>query len=51
MRIESVQNAAAWLTKFFQKEKMFVYIQTIKVTNRVNALIVFDYGNKERRTT
>lgn len=52
MRIESVQNAAAWLTKFLQKEKMFVYnIQTIKVTNRVNALIVFDYGNKERRTT
>lgn len=49
--MESVQNAAAWLKKFLQKEKMFVYIQTIKATNRVNALIVFDYGNKERRTT
>ncbi len=30
------------------REKMFMCIQTIKVTNRQNALIVFDYGSKER---
>lgn len=33
------------------KGKVFMYIQTIKVTNRLNVLIVFEYGNKERRTT
>lgn len=27
---------------------MFMCIQTIKVTNRQNALTVFDYGSKER---
>ena len=48
MRIKSVRSAAAWLTKFLQKEKMFMYIQTIKVINRLNVLIVFDYGSKER---
>lgn len=48
MHIESVQNAAAWLTRLLQREKMFMCIQTIKVTNRLNALIVFDYGSKER---
>ena len=48
MRIKSVRSAAAWLTELLQKEKMFMYIQTIKVTNRLNALIVFDYGSKER---
>lgn len=30
------------------KGKMFMCIQTIKVTNRQNALTVFDYGSKER---
>lgn len=45
MRIKSVRSAAAWLTELLQKEKMFMYIQTIKVTNRLNALIVFDYGS------
>jgi hypothetical protein len=33
------------LTELLQKEKMFMYIQTIKVTNRLNTLIVFDYGS------
>nr|DAG45043.1 MAG TPA: hypothetical protein [Caudoviricetes sp.] len=45
MRIKSVRSAAAWLTELLQKEKMFMYIQTIKVTNRLNTLIVFDYGS------
>lgn len=27
---------------------MFMCIQTIEVTNRQNALTVFDYGSKER---
>ncbi len=48
MRIESVRSAAAWLTELLQREKMFMCIQTIRVTNRQNALIVFDYGSKER---
>lgn len=43
-----VLDAIKRLTKFLQKEKMFMYIQTIKVINRLNALIVFDYGSKER---
>ena len=46
--IKSVRSAAAWLTELLQKEKMFMCIQTIKVTNRQNVLIVFDYGSKER---
>lgn len=45
MRIESVRSAAAWLTELLQKEKMFIYIQIVKVINRLNALIVFDYGS------
>lgn len=34
-----------------KKEKVSIHTQILKVTNRLNALIVFDYGNKERRTT
>ena len=45
MRIKSVRSAAAWLTELLQKEKMFIYIQIVKVINRLNALIVFDYGS------
>ena len=48
MRIKSVRSAAAWLTELLQKEKMFICIQIIKVTNRLNALTVFEYGSKER---
>jgi hypothetical protein len=33
------------LTELLQKEKMFIYIQIVKVINRLNALIVFDYGS------
>lgn len=46
--IKSVRSAAAWLTELLQKEKMFIYIRIVKVINRLNALIVFDYGSKER---